>query len=129
MPEIGNIAINDGESSPVTHTFSPINTNGGKALLENRNTSVAAGSESFTVDVRRIGGAETSNQIHLELILPTVATVEGVPQVVRSQKVKVSFYASKQGSSQDRKNARILLSNALVNAKIGEVIDNIEWLY
>jgi len=129
MPAIGNVSINDGESTPVAHVFTPVNTEGGKALLENRNTTVAAGSETLTVEVRRIPGSTTSDQVHLELTLPSVATVNGVAQVVRSQKAKLSFYVSKQGSQQERKNQRVLLANALQNASIAAAIDNIEWLY
>lgn len=129
MPAIGNIAIADGKGAPVTHTFTPINTSGGKASLENRNTTFAAGSEQLSVAVTRVPGKETSDQIQLELILPVVAAVNGVDTVVRTSKAKVVLYVSKSGSSAERKDLRVLLKNALDNALVATAVENVEWLY
>lgn len=129
MPAMGSISVNDGAATPVAHVFAPVDATGGRAELANRSAASPAGWETLKVDVLKPLGKSGSHQVVLELSLPTTATVDGSETVVRSQKVKAFFYLSQLGTTAERKNARVLLQNALAHASVASVIENIEPIY
>lgn len=129
MPAIGNIAIADGKSTPVIHTFAPVTTDGSVAELANRNATIPQGFEGMNISVRKPASATGSYRIDLSMSFPVVATVNGVDQVVRMSKASLTLNLSQLGSAAERKDARVLLANALQNSLVAQAIENLEPLY
>lgn len=80
-----NIALDDGESSPVTHTFTPDGetpTNSNEASYVNRNTSVPAASERLLIEVKASSA------------LPEDFSTPGKKVSPRSVKVRVKYPAT-----------------------------------
>lgn len=129
MPQLASIAINDGETTPVTHTFAPVTTTGTKAKLANRSAAIPKGFEVLESEVVFPKSETGAYRIMYNLQLPEVATVDGQPTIVNQDSVSLVFNFSQKSSSQRRKNARTLTTNLLANATIQSMIDNIEPQY
>jgi hypothetical protein len=129
MPALAAIALADGESSPVTHTFAPVTTNGQKGQLANRAASIPRGYEGLTIEVVKPSSGTAAYRIIGSMTLPTVADVDGLDQVVRQNKLDFTLNMSQDSTEQDRKNARVLLKNLFSDATIATVIEKLEPLY
>lgn len=129
MPALAAIAIDDGASTPVTHTFSPQTTDGRSALLLNRTSVLPRGMEQLTTDVRLAQSATGANKVTLKLVLPVVQSVNGINTVVRQSQVTVVFDLSQDSTAQERKDIRVLMANLLANASVVSMIGNIEPQY
>lgn len=129
MPAMGPIAIADGKTTPVTHTFSPVTTDGSAAELANRSASIPQGFEVLGATVRKPASTTGSYRIDLLMQLPTVASVNGVDQVVRVSKATLTLNISQLSSQAERKDLRVLLKNLLDNSIITTMIEQLEPIY
>lgn len=129
MPALGNIAINDGKATPVSHTFTPVTTDGYNASLANRAAPIPQGFETLDVKVRKPASAAGAYRIDVEMTFPVVATVNGLDSVVRTSKAVLTIYESSVGSEAERKDHRVLLANLLQNSTIATVIEKLEPVY
>lgn len=127
MAVMASITINDGATTPVAHTFNPVSdsppewadTDTAKLYkhLQNR----------LTVSSKRVLNANGVNRVKLALSLPTGGDGVTVPsnEVSRYSNVVVDFYLPAKGTKQERKDLRTLLLNALQNAQIIDVVDEL----
>jgi hypothetical protein len=129
MPAMANIVINDGKSTPVAHTFAPVTTDGSAASLANRAASIPRGFELLGVEVRKPQSATGSYRVQVDMTLPVVAAVDGTDQVVKTSKASLVLNISQDSTTAERKDMRVLLANALQNALITSVIENLEPIY
>lgn len=129
MPAITNIVINDGESTPVAHTFAPVTTNGSIAKLASRTGSIPQNWEQMTVDVKQASSAEGAHQVRIGVGDPVEATVNGTVVQDHLSSFEIKFNLSQKSTLQERKNLLKLAYNALANATIVTVVENIEPIY
>lgn len=129
MPAIGTITVNDGAASPAQHNYSPQTTDGRSAMLLNRSAAIPRGYEKLETEVRLAQSATGANKVSLKLTLPVVQAVNGVNTVVRQSQVEATFYLSQDSTSQERKDARVLLANLLAHASVAAMIENVEPQY
>lgn len=129
MPAIGNIVINDGETTPIAHTFTPTTTNGAVAKLNARNSTTIEGWETLVVDVKQAQKSGQAAQVRIGLGDPVEATVDGQTVVVRTSSFELKFNSPITSTAQERKNMRLLAVNALQNAIILDCIDNVVPIY
>lgn len=129
MPAIGTIAINDGKATPVSHSFAPVTTDGSTAKWANRAASIPQGYEQMSIEIRAPSSSTAAYRIVGSLILPTVATVNGQDVVVRSNKLDFTINLGQLSTTQDRKDAVVLLSNLLANASVQTAVQNLEPFY
>lgn len=132
MPARANIAINDGESSPVTHTFVPDGDVGpNHARFINANASVPAASEFLFVgvtrssakaeDYSRPGKKVPPSKGWVRLLYPATYTeaVSGLVLVDYVDEHWYQHYVHPRSSTQRRKNGRMIIYNALAATLIG----------
>jgi hypothetical protein len=129
VPAIAPIVIADGKSTPVNHTFDPVTTNGSRGDLANRAASIPRGFEKLSLEVRQAGSSTGSHALRGEMVLPTVAAVDGQDNVVRENKFSFTFNFSQLSTAQDRKDAITLAKNLLANAILIAMAEKIEPLY
>lgn len=129
MPAIGNIAITDAESTPVTHTFAPVTTDGNMGKLANRSASIPKGFELLELEVAPASNPNSSIRVRGKFNFPTVGTVDGAAAVLRESRVEFTFYLSQLSTSQERKNYAKLVSNLLNHATFVSMIENVEPVY
>jgi hypothetical protein len=129
MPAIGNIVINDDETTPVAHTFAPVTTDGSLAKLANRTGSMPAAFETLSVEMRQPASATGAYRLVVKTNDPVEATVNGVQTVVRNSSCELTFNFSQSSSSQERLNLLKMMSNLLSHATVKSVAQNVEPIY
>lgn len=132
MAQLAPIVINDGQTTPVAHTFTPNSESGvvtkfvelsANGSLNSRNT--------MEIAVKPIGlNGRKTQEITAIIHLPEVVTetVNGVnrDKIVGVNHAEFKVVASGVSAKQARKNARVLLLNLLQNAKVISLVDDAE---
>lgn len=133
MAAIAPIAIVDGQTVPVTHTFNPIQSIDPATYSRNGDTSVPViGQERILLSLKM--GASTSdavNRANLTLRIPVLETPEGgsssgyvaPPKVAFYLQATVNFFLPNRCTAAHRKDLRVLLKNLLSDAQVVELID------
>lgn len=131
MPAFNSFTVNDRETSPVAHVFTPRSRKDAVATYV-KSTGVPVGDERFTISLR-----ETADKFRarITMSLPVVVTetVNGVasPVVARTARASVDLSFDKESTLQERKNAIGLLANSLAaaNSQFDGVLTGLEEIY
>lgn len=129
MPAIAALAIFDGATTPVSHAFAPVSTDGSKAEWAERTAGVPAGYYSMTHEYVKPASATAAHRIKIGLNVPVMAVVNGVPTVVRNSSAQVVLNLSNSSSEQERKDLLAYVANALGLAAIKTSVQSIEPFY
>lgn len=127
MSAIANIAIADGASTPLTHTFVPQST----SPAEYRNGSSVSSSVGLVYDETiKVGVKVEPNGISkaaIQMRLPYETGNAANP--VAYEQVNMEFLIPGTSPSARRKNLRVLASNLLLNSQIVDAIDSLSGPY
>lgn len=132
MPQNAQITINDGKPTPVPHVFSPqrIDPVTGIATWNERNTDTMVGNPAISFSMRPDNGKMRTSKGEVKLSLPKVAleTINGVTstKVLDTAIGKIELVIPTNTTAQERKDLRVMLSNALLNATFAQAFDNVE---
>lgn len=143
MPQISNIVINDGATTPVSHTFSPIGRDD-KGVFWFEQTSPAPANP---LGAKKIGYKQTrimdankqltgySNVVYT-LQVPTLETMSnnsaGIlppPTLSYVEKARVEYTLAERSTTQERKDSRALMWNFLAQAMPIANIDSLQPSY
>lgn len=136
MSAIANIAIQDGQAAPVTHTFYPITSGSDSSWRENQASLPLIG-QGTVVQVLKLDSKNGLNRVRLVLDVPALETATAAnsqgytaaPKVAYSNRVTVEFILPSRGTAAQRKDVRVLLSNLLKDATVVDTIDNLNMPY
>lgn len=135
MPQNTTIAIQDGAATPVTHTFNPqsIDSNG-VAVYKERVSGVPIGQPQLSLSVRAPAGNSATYKVSGRLTMPKVVTTtdssgKTVTSVDYAPLGTFDFVLPVKADKIDRTNMRVLLSNALKNAVVISMIDDLEGVW
>lgn len=140
-----NVALADGETSPVTHTFTP-NGDAANGILryKNLNTSVPAASESLTISVRDSAstpadistpGKKVSPRVVEMRLKDPVTYVDGVSGLTLIDFVNeavITFMIHPRCSEQEAENIRKMcvdLLNVANSNQVGYAVDKGEHIW
>lgn len=129
MPAIAALTINDGLATPVAHTFSPVKTDGSEAKWADRSPTIPSGFRLISHEVVGPSGNRTVHKVTLGFMMPTVATVNGVDQVVRYSSAQLVLNIHPDSLLQERKDLLAYISNTLADANMKTSVWNIEPFY
>jgi len=129
MPAIAALSINDGQTTPVAHSFAPVTTDGSTAKWADRSPSIPAGFRTISYEVAPPSGSRTTNKLQAGLMNPTVATVNSVDQVVRYSSAQVTLNIHPDSTLQERKDLLAFIVNFFSNATVKSSVENIEPFY
>jgi len=129
MPAIAALTVNDGQTTPVAHTFNPQTTSGAKAVWADRSPSIPAGYRLISHEVAEPNGNRTVYKITMGFTDPKVATVDGADTVTRYNSAKVELNVHPSSSLQDRKDLLAYVANSLGLATIKTSVENLEPFY
>lgn len=136
MSAIAAIVINDGAATPVAHTFNPVASSPDALYRENISGLALTGQGTLKLAV--VGDKGNGlNKVRLTIDLPALEVVTGqnslgysaAPKVAYSDKVNVDFILPSRATSQQRKDLRVLLINALANAQVIDAVENLNVPY
>lgn len=129
MPAIAALSINDGQASPVAHSFAPVTTDGSTAKWADRSPTIPAGFRTISYEVVGPAGNRTTNKLQMGLYNPTVATVNSVDQVVRYSSAQVTLSIHPDATLQERKDLLAYMANFFANTSVKTSVENIEPFY
>lgn len=141
MAAIANMILNDGQISPVAHTFSPAKTEADYALLEDRAAGIYIGYNKLTFKLDRPKGAANAATRNLKLSLKietpkmevvsnsSVSGIAPAPTVSYRPVVELHCTFPERCSLQDRKDLQAYVKDALSNAFVTAAFEQYELPY
>jgi hypothetical protein len=141
MPAAANIVINDGQGTPVAHTFAPAKTVADFALLEDRAGGIYVGFNKLTFSLVRPTGPAKAVSRNLKLSMKvetpklessTNSTYSGftpAPTVSYRPVVEIMFTFPERCTLQDRKDLQAYAKNLLANTFSDSAVQSYELPY
>ena len=138
MAQIGNIVINDGQATPVAHTFNPVNIDAaGVARWADRVNGIAVGFPLLSLSLRSPTQGSRSYKMTLKIAVPTLevtAPQSGsgfVPAPTKAYDVlaTVDIVMPERSTKLERQNVLAFLKNGLANAIVTNAVENFETVY
>lgn len=132
MPANIQLIINDGAATPVAHTYLPTKIDANNvATFQERTSGVPVGYPTLTWSVRAPLPSSPSYKLVGKLTQPKVITTvdttgKSVTSVDYTNFITVESVVSNRSTLQERKDLRVLMANALLNAVLSGSADNLE---
>ncbi len=139
MSAIAPITIVDGQGTPVSHVYNPIQSIDPATYSRNGDTAVpVVAQEQVLLSLKN--GANTSeavNRAKITLRIPVLETPAGgtstgyvaPPRVAYFMQANIDLILPNRSTAAQRKDLRVLLSNLLLNAQVVSLIDTMERPY
>lgn len=138
MAAIAPIAVNDGQATPVSHVYNPVQT-GDATYKRNGDTAVpVVGFESVIMTLKDANGSsEAVNRAKITLRIPVLETPAGgtgtgyvaPPRVAYFMQANIEFMLPNRSTAAQRKDLRVLSANLLANAQVIALIEALERPY
>lgn len=137
MAAVGNIVINDGQGTPVAHTFSPTQVTSEVVTYHDRSGGIVLGYPELTLGQKVPTNVGGSYKQSLRISVPTLETVTGStgegfapkPTLAYKERAFVEVYHDPRSSLQERKNLNAYLKNGLAAAAWTTLVENYEMPY
>lgn len=134
MAAVGNIVINDGQGSPVAHTFSPSVVQSDMVKYHDRAGGIVLGYPELSIGQVLPANGQGSIKQTFRISVPTLETVTGStgegfapkPTLAYKERAFVEVYHDPRSSIQERKNLNAYLKNGLAHAAWTTVVENYE---
>lgn len=139
MAARGNIVINDGQATPVAHTFNPNSGDGnvpGVSIIsyEDRSSGISVGFPRLQISTRRASGKQTNHKVSLLVTRPVLevvsnSTVSGIapaPTAAYETLFRGEFVLPVRSSADARKDVLAYVKNLLANAVITSAVQDLE---
>lgn len=127
MSVMATLTVNDGAATPVSHAFNPetdspptwVDTDAAKAYKHLQ--------YQLIVSRKKAQSANGVNRVKVQLMLPVGGDGVTIPlsEVARFGSATMEFLLPAKGTKQERKDLRVLFLNALQNAQIIDVVDEL----
>lgn len=131
MPAIGNLTINDGQSTPVAHTFGVVTTTGNESRWADRSGGKPAGYILVNSRQKDPSNGARNYRMQFEIVLPTVATdpTTGKDYIARTGRCNVEFVLPESSVLQERKDLLAYAKNLLAQSLVTSVVQDLEHVY
>lgn len=129
MPKQNNIAINDGKTTPVTHTFQPVGVGNGVAEWAEPSADGALTKRNTLTYTQKLPGrGRTTVLEQTEMVIPYVVqeVVGGVTRDVVHSNVRVitQVVSHPEVPKAFCKDARVLNANLQINTDVASAMDD-----
>jgi len=137
MASVAPIVINDGQATPVAHTFSPARQSGDLYEWHDRSALVAAGFKKISVFTRFGTVSNAGQRITIKVMDPTLAVtapssgtgIQPNPVQAYSTLCTLDFLLPNAANQQARKDVLAYVKNLLSNSQIVAAIENLDAPY
>lgn len=141
MAAIANIVINDGQGTPVAHTFAPAKTQADFAVLEDRAAGVYIGYNKLTFALARPSGSAKNATRNLKLSIKietpklevvsnnTISGIAPAPTVSYRPVVELVATLPERSALQDRKDLQAFIKNVLSSTFVTDAFEKFELPY
>lgn len=139
MTAFANITINDGQATPVAHTFTARRIDAGLAKWQDISGGIAVGFPTIRASLREPvkGSKIPSYKAVIDVVVPVLETVSNstfsgitpAPTKAYDCIARLELIMPERSVSQDRKNLRAYVANALAQADLKALIEDLNMVY
>ena len=137
MGAIANIAILDGQASPVSKTFNPVNIKNDVAMYADRSGGISLGNAAITISVRQPTSKSRLWKVTakvvtpvLEVTAPSTATgIQPAPTLAYNLISYHEFVLPERSTLAERKNILAFAKNLLGHAVMTSAVHDLESVY
>lgn len=137
MANIANVVINDGQTTPVAHTFAPVTSRDetGVAIWTDRSSGIPVGFPVLSFKMRMPSKGSRNYRVTAKVRVPTLDVtspstgtgIQPAPSVAYATEVNVEFILPERATLQNRKDALAYVKNFLANAAVvTAAVENLE---
>lgn len=140
MTAFANITINDGQATPVAHTFTARRIENGIAKWQDISGGIAVGFPTITAALREpVAGSKTgrSYKATIKIRVPVLETVNAstwngitpAPTKAYDVEANLDLIFPERATAQNRKDLRAYVANALGQADLKALIEDLNFVY
>lgn len=137
MGALAAINLNDGQGTPVAHTFTPSRIQDGVAILCDMSGGVSLGYPKITHLVRMPNNGSRNWKVTAKVVLPvlevtspsTSSGIQPAPTLAYNLEAHVEIILPERSSVAERKDLNAFLKNYLAHAVMTAAVENFEALY
>lgn len=138
MSAIASMTINDGQATPVAHTFAPVTiTPEGVAFWADRASGIALGYPKISASLREPTANSRVYKLTLKIVTPvlevtspsTASGIQPAPTKAYDLTAVVDMLLPERSSLAERKNIAAYLKNTLANAIFTNMVENFEAVF
>lgn len=131
MPTATDIILNDGQATPVAHTFTPQSVTPQRAVLVDRAGSgtTSAGHYELILSFSKAGNGRTTNRVGVRVNLPIEQTVDGRAEIAFTARFNGEFILPDDMTEAERDDIMAFVANAMAHADISDYVEELDPLY
>lgn len=132
MSAIANIVIADGATTPVNHTFVPVQSSPVAGWRDSDAAKAYTASQYRISAVSKLNGSTRGlSRVKMTVELPTMGNGVSLPtsEVDYTTTMMVEIIAPNRGLKQERKDVRTLVKNLMSDAQVIDLIDELRAAY
>lgn len=135
MPSINTVTIGDGAATPVAHVFKPLSVDGTLAKWREITTNgIPVGNNTLSYSVKAPASGTGPYTLQFKLTKPKVQTLtdsagKQTTTVIRTDLWDATFKVGSDSTLQERKDIRVMASNALQSVLLGQAFDDLETMF
>lgn len=131
MPAIGNISINDGAATPVSHTFSVVTTDGKLATFADRSGGIPAEFPLIKISSSVPAGSQRFFRVEMSISMPKSAVdpQTGKSYIARQTQSRTIYTLPETGVLQERKDILAFNRNLQALPLTAALVQDLEALY
>lgn len=132
MPQLQPLVLKDRASTPVNHTFAPVNIVDGVGTVA-ESTGVPQGESVYTISLRKTAQGRRKVTLKLSVPISVTETINGVayPKVVRTAYAEATFSFDPASTLQERKDIVGMFADSMAADKtlVNGTLVNLEGVY
>lgn len=135
MTTFANIVLNDGQGTPVAHTFAPVKIDSkGVSWHADRSGGIPLGYPTLSLSVKEPTKTSRNFRLFAKIVSPTLevtspSTASGIqpaPTLAYNLTANLEFIMHERASLQERKNLNAYAKNFLAHATWTAAVENLE---
>lgn len=131
MPAVASISLNDGQGTPVAHTFAPLTCTPGNTVLVNREGNTSAGNRTLVLSYDAAKANRATHRVGIRFNMPVEA------QNADTGQYRVEYTARFSGeavipdrmTAAERADFAAFVANAIMHADVNDYIADLDPFY
>lgn len=134
MSAIAALTLADGASTPVTHTFTPVNVKDGVAKWQDKVGGISVGFPTITFSLREPSKATRASKMTVKVVFPvlevtspsTSTGIQPAPTKAYDLMCNIEMVLPERSAQQDRKHLAAFVKNFLATSVITSAVADLE---
>lgn len=127
MPSFAPLSLQDGQSTPVAQSFTPVSLVSGLGAWYNRNTGVIASQPYVTAKTTRANGSSGLTRQQFTVNVPAYDAATG--KVISTAAATIEFRIPSNATLQQRKDLRAFVASLCFDDVVEAMVENVEGLF